>query len=141
MCCLYRKRYDLRHTFQQLRAVPACAVLATPNNAPKQRRKTNGLPGEVWRQSEEPGNPVASTNLATYGAKEIAKSMSAVRSEYLITDQIDADREEHQPDEEQAEEQTYLAERDLSEGIFFFRHVLDAHMPIVKSGVSLPTAG
>ena len=102
MCCLYRKSYDLGHTFQELCGVPACAVITTPNNAPEQRRKTNSLPGKVWRESQEPGNPVASTNLAAYGAKKVAKSMSAVRSENLIADHIDADREEHQPYKKQA---------------------------------------
>ena len=102
MCCLYRKRCDLQYTFQELRGLPVCAVIATANNAPKQRRKANGLPGKVWRENQEPGDPVASTNLAAYGAEKIAKSVSAVRSENLITDQIYADREENQSDEEQA---------------------------------------
>jgi hypothetical protein len=92
----------------------ATFVAVTPYDSPKQCAKTNGLPGDVRRENQEPGNLITSTNFTANGAEKIAKTMPAVLTENLITDKKDGYRENDHSDKEQAEEQAQLAEHDMS---------------------------
>lgn len=88
-----------------LGALPAAVVFGSTDKSPQKREQSNGLPGEIRRQNQEPCDRVSCANLAAQSAEEVSKSVPTVGSKYLITDKIDRYRQDYQANKEQAKEQ------------------------------------
>jgi len=53
------------------------------------------LPRQIWRQDKKPGDKLSAPDFRAEPGEEIAISLSAVLTEYVLPDPIDGDGHEH----------------------------------------------
>lgn len=90
------------------RVSPIWSTSCLPDVSPAENRHSQGLPCEIGRENQKPGNKLTGSNLRAQIAKKVTVSMTAICAEYALADQVDRHRHQDKAKEKQTKKQNCL---------------------------------